>query len=96
MPEDANYFTPENEPARDSWYRRVPSEIARARKIERAAPFTVDADSTPNPGGLPQGGGTRVSFPNNHLQYVVTWFGLALSLAGVFAAYAWQRLRRIS
>ena len=97
MPEEANYFTPENDPAKDAWYRRVPAEIARARGIERAAPFMIDADGTPNPGGLPQGGGTRVSFPNNHLQYVVTWFGLALSLAGVFAAYAWQRIgRRLS
>lgn len=92
-PEDAGYFTPANDPARDAWYRRDPAEIARALKIERAAPFTIDADSTPNPGGLPQGGGTRVRFSNNHLQYVVTWFGLAFALAAVFAAFAWQRLR---
>jgi surfeit locus 1 family protein len=37
-----------------------------------------------------------VNFPNNHLQYVVTWFGLALALAGVFAAFAWQRIGRPS
>jgi surfeit locus 1 family protein len=94
MPDEANCFAPGNDPAKDSGYRRVPSEIARARGIERVAPFTVDADSTPNPGGLPQGGATRVSFPNNHLQYVVTWFGLAFSLAAVFAAFAWQRIHR--
>jgi surfeit locus 1 family protein len=93
MPEQANYFTPENDPARDAWYRRDPGEIARARSIERAAPFTVDADDAPNPGGLPQGGETRVTFTNNHLQYVVTWFGLAFALAAVFIAFAWQRLR---
>ena len=94
MPEQANFFTPSNDPARDAWYRRDPGEIARARRIERAAPFTIDADNTPNPGGLPQGGETRVTFSNNHLQYVVTWFGLALALAAVFAAFAWQRLRQ--
>ena len=92
-PEDAGYFTPANDPARDAWYRREPAEIARARQLDRAAPFTIDADATPNPGGLPQGGGTRVRFANNHLQYVVTWFGLAIALAAVFAAFAWQRLR---
>jgi surfeit locus 1 family protein len=93
MPEDAGYFTPANDPAKNAWYRRDPAEIARALKLERAAPFTIDADRTPNPGGLPQGGGTRVNFPNNHLQYAVTWFGLALALIGVFAAFAWQRMR---
>jgi surfeit locus 1 family protein len=94
MPEQANFVSPGNDPARDAWYRRDPGEIARARGIERAAPFTVDADNTPNPGGLPQGGETRVTFANNHLQYVVTWFGLAFALAAVFAAFAWQRIRR--
>ena len=93
MPEDTGYFTPANDPDRNAWYRRDPVEIARARKIERVASFMIDADATPNPGGLPQGGGTRLRFSNNHLQYVVTWFGIALALAAVFTAFAWQRLR---
>lgn len=94
LPEQANIFTPSNDPAREAWFRRDPGEIAHARGIERAAPFTVDADATTNPGGLPQGGETRVTFSNNHLQYVVTWFGLALALAAVFTAFAWQRITR--
>ena len=32
--------------------------------------------------------------PDNHLQYAVTWFGLALTLVGVFAVFAWQNRRR--
>ena len=36
------------------------------------------------PGGLPQPGKLVVSLPDNHLQYAVTWFGLAVVLAGVF------------
>jgi surfeit locus 1 family protein len=94
MPEDTSYFTPANDSARDAWYRRNPGEIARARGLARAAPFMIDADAAANPGGLPQGGATRVQFTNNHLQYAVTWFGLALALAGVFAAFAWQQTRR--
>jgi surfeit locus 1 family protein len=93
MPEQTNFFTPENDPARNGWYRRDPVEIARSLKLERAAPFTIDADATPNPGGLPQGGDTRLNFPNNHLQYAITWFGLALALTGVFGAFAWQHIR---
>lgn len=93
-PEQANYFLPENDPAKDAWYRRDPLEIGRARGLSAVAPFTIDADATANPGGLPQGGETRVSFPNNHLQYAVTWFGIALALVGVFVAFAWQRVRQ--
>lgn len=94
MPEEGSYFLPGNDPATESWYRRDPADIARARGLPRAAPFTIDAGATPNPGGLPQGGDTRVVFTNNHLQYAVTWFGIALALVGVFAAFARQRLRQ--
>ncbi len=93
-PEEAYYFLPENDPAKDAWYRRDPLEIAQARGLSTVAPFTIDADATPNPGGFPRGGETRVSFPNNHLQYAVTWFGIALALIGVFAAFVWQRIRQ--
>jgi surfeit locus 1 family protein len=91
MPEEAGFFTPANDPGRNAWYRRDPAEIARALGLARVAPFTIDADAAPNPGGLPEGGRTRVRFPNNHLQYAITWFGLALALAGVFGVFAWQR-----
>lgn len=93
MSERAGWFTPDNEPARNAWYRRDPAEIARARGLDRPAPFMIDADATPNPGGLPQGGETRLNFPNNHLQYAITWFGLAGALLAVFAGFARQRLK---
>ena len=48
---------------------------------------TEDADATPNPGGLPVGGVTIVRQPNSHLQYAVTWFGLAAALAGVVGVW---------
>ena len=96
MPEPTTLFSPDNDPGRNAWYRRDPVEIARALKLERAAPFTIDADATPNPGGLPEGGRTRLNLPNDHLQYAITWFGLALALVGVFGVFAWQRLRALS
>ena len=92
-PEPRNSFTPADDPVRDLWFTRDPAAIARYDHIERAAPFTVDADAVPVPGGLPQGGETVLVIPNNHLSYALTWFGLALGLAGVFAAYAAWRLR---
>jgi surfeit locus 1 family protein len=45
------------------------------------APYFIDADGTPNPGGWPIGGLTVVHFSNNHLIYALTWFALALMLA---------------
>ncbi len=50
--------------------------------LDEVVPFFIDADNKPNPGGLPIGGVTIIDFPNNHLQYAVTWYGLALALIG--------------
>ena len=90
--EPRNWFTPADDPARGQWYTRDPAAIAAALGVARAAPFTIDADAGA-PGALPQGGETVLAFPNNHLSYALTWFGMALALAGVFAAYAISRSR---
>ena len=62
----------------------VPGDKARV-----ALPFVVDAEpSRVRPGGWPRGGVTRLELPNRHLEYALTWYGLALTLIGVFAAFA--------
>lgn len=94
LPEVGNIFTPDNQPGSRTWYVRDPQAIAAAEGLARVAPFFVDADATPNPGGLPQGGATRVAFRNDHLGYAITWFGLAASLIGVYLAWAWSQIRR--
>jgi surfeit locus 1 family protein len=91
--EPRTWFTPADDPARGEWFTRDPGAIAAALKLTRAAPFTIDADATGNAGDLPQGGETILAFPNNHLGYAFTWFGMALALAGVFCAFAVTRLR---
>lgn len=93
MPEQPTLFTPDNDPASETWFVRDPMAIAAARGIARVAPFMIDADAAPNRGGLPIGGRTRITFPNRHLEYALTWYGLAATLVGVFAAYAWSRRR---
>lgn len=75
-------FLRSNDPAGDRWYSRDVAAIAAARGLAEVAPYFVDADGTPNPGGWPVGGLTVVSFPNNHLVYAITWYGMALMLAG--------------
>jgi surfeit locus 1 family protein len=91
--EPRNWFTPADDPARGEWFTRDPSAIARAMKLERVAPFTIDAAAGPDPSVLPEGGETILAFPNNHFSYALTWFAMALALAGVFAAFALKTLR---
>ena len=92
-PEKRTSFRPENDPSRDAWYIRDPAEVARAKGLDRVAPFLIDAGDTPNPGGWPKGGQTRLTMTNDHLGYALTWYGLALALAAVFAMLVWRHFR---
>lgn len=86
-------FLRQNQPGKGRWYSRDVAAIASARGLPDVAPYFVDADATPNPGGWPLGGLTVVRFPNSHLIYALTWFGLALltSGAGVYVAHDARR-----
>jgi surfeit locus 1 family protein len=96
MTEPKGSFLQTNVPAADRWYSRDVSAIARARGLSNTAPFFIDADASPNPGGWPVGGLTVIKFPNNHLSYALTWFALAFLAggAGVFVVRDEWQLRQ--
>lgn len=77
-------FLRANAPEEGRWYSRDVPAIAEDRALDgRVAPYFIDADATPNPGGYPLGGLTVVRFRNSHFSYALTWFGLSiLSLLG--------------
>jgi surfeit locus 1 family protein len=79
-------FLHRNDPLHDAWYSRDVAAIAAARGLpaQEVAPYFVDADASPNPGGWPVGGLTVTHFDNNHLVYALTWYCLALlAMSGV-------------
>ncbi|TGX54792.1 SURF1 family protein [Sphingomonas gei] len=86
-------FLRTNDPAADRWYSRDVAAIARARGLGSVAPFFIDADAAPNPGGYPVGGLTVIQFRNSHLVYALTWFALA-ALSGAAAVLALRMRRR--
>lgn len=92
---ERNAFTPAADEAHRTWYWRDIEGIAMHSNLTLEAPIVVVAEQPANPGGLPRFPGYRVDIPNNHLQYAITWFGLALTLIGVYLAYH-VRQRRLT
>jgi surfeit locus 1 family protein len=92
-------FAPENNIGGNLWYWpdiAAMTTSAFAPGSAAALPFFVEADAQPLPsGGLPKGGVTRIALPNRHLEYAVTWFGIGLTLMGVYLAFAISRLRAL-
>jgi surfeit locus 1 family protein len=93
-PEARGLFTPADDPKTNVWYLRDPKAIAAEKKWASAAPFYIDQESPVPTGGLPLPGKLSVQLPDNHLQYAITWFGLALALAGVYVVWLAGRFRR--
>jgi surfeit locus 1 family protein len=92
-PEPPGLFTPTADPAKNLWFARDSTAIAQQKGLEAVAPFYVEQESPPAPGGLPRAGALQPSFPNNHLGYAITWYGLALVLAACFSVWLVGRLR---
>ena len=90
-------FTPANDAARNLWYwpdaAAMTASAFAAQPVEAAPVLDRRRCRAGPPGGLPRGGVTRLDLPNRHLEYALTWYGLALTLIGVYAAFAGGRLR---
>jgi surfeit locus 1 family protein len=94
--QEKRYFAPDNDPPKNFWFH---VDVPLMRQIAGGAPdpaldqFFLDADATANPGGVPIGGQTELDIPNDHLQYAITWFLLAIALVGVYLAFHWENGR---
>nr|WP_310214694.1 SURF1 family protein [Neorhizobium sp. 2083] len=89
-------IVPDNDLAKNIFYWKDLDAMASTTGIDasRVVQFFVDADaSAANPGGWPKGGVTQFDLPNSHLQYAVTWYGLAAALVAVVIGMFFRRKR---
>ena len=84
-------FTPDNDPVGNMWYWRdldgMAASVLSRDDRGKLVPFFVEAEKSDGAGGWPAGGVTRLTLPNKHFGYALTWFGLAAALVGVFVAF---------
>ncbi len=83
--------------ARDEWFTRdlramAEQVAARQARPGRFLPFFIERSGTVPPPLKPNN--ATIMLSNRHLEYAMTWWGLALTLVGAYAAFAWSRLRR--
>jgi surfeit locus 1 family protein len=91
-PDRGNAFMPKNQPRR--WFTRDAPAMAHALNAPAPAPVFLFAETATNPefpalvpAPLPS------EIPNRHLEYALTWFGLAAALLGVYAAVLFRKGR---
>ena len=91
LPGKPSMLVPDNDLAKNIFYWKDLDAMAASDGLSDVIAFFVDADaSVINPGGWPKGGVTQFDLPNNHLQYAVTWYGLAAALLAVVFGMWWR------
>ncbi len=92
--EKAGPIQPKHSATQPLWFARDVSGMAEALRFDKPAPLMLAAETSSNPdfsalkpAALPS------DVPNRHLEYALTWFGLAGVLAAFYAAMVGKRLR---
>jgi cytochrome oxidase assembly protein ShyY1 len=92
FPETPGLLTPAPNPAARLWFVRDHHAMAKALGWGEVAPFYIDLESPAPENGIPRPGPLDVHLKDDHLQYAITWFGLAAAVLIAFAV--WARGRR--
>lgn len=84
-----SWLMPDNDPVRNAWFWFDLPAMSRAARLDSAVTFYLEADLTPNPGGMPIGAQTQIELPDPHVEYSITWFALAIGLIVIW--FVWHR-----
>jgi surfeit locus 1 family protein len=83
-----------DDPAHRRFYARAVAPMAEVLGAERPAPVFLMAETPSAASAALKPMPLPVNLPNRHLEYAVTWFGLAAALVGVYAAMLFNDRRR--
>ncbi len=92
-PDRPGLFTPHDDATHRRFYALDPPAIGAALGLKRIAPLTLVALGPEVAGRYPVPAQHLPRPPNDHLQYALTWYGLAGALVVVFVAWSRKVLR---
>lgn len=90
-PKSKSIFTPNNDEQKNQYYWRDHAAMSRfalgTAPKNKIIPFFIDGQEKTITGKWPKSSVTRITFSNRHMEYALTWFGLAAGLIGVFIVF---------
>ncbi len=93
FPEAAGWLTPAENRDKRLWFTRDQLSMASVLGWGAVAPFYIDLETPVPDNGIPRPGPLQVHLRDDHLQYAITWFGLAGAVVIAFAVWARGRRR---
>lgn len=86
-----NPWIPDNEPGRDQWFFADVAQMTAKAGLKDAKPYIVKLSPDNALQGYPKGPHASYKIPNKHLEYAITWFGLAATLIVIYVMYHIRR-----
>jgi cytochrome oxidase assembly protein ShyY1 len=93
FPETAGMLTPPENPAKRLWFTRDHLAMARSLGWGNVAPFYIDLEQPVPTNGIPKPGPLEVHLKDDHMQYAITWFGLAGAVVIAFGVWMFGQRR---
>ena len=93
FPEHPGLLTPAENRAKRLWFVRDSGAMASQLGWGNVAPFYIDLETPVPANGVPKPGPLTVHLRDEHMQYAITWFSLAVAVVIAFAV--WLRSRRM-
>lgn len=79
-------FSPDNKPAKNIWFYEDIPAMSMATELT-LTPLMVEITGTVEKGAFPIPGNGKITVRNDHLNYAITWFALAIIAAVMFVIY---------
>lgn len=88
---ERNWLTPPNDPERNLWFGRDIDEMAGWGELKNVLPAMIDIVGTQDRANLPVPSDGTIKLRNDHLSYIITWYGIAFSILVIFLLYHRKR-----
>jgi len=90
-PDDRNSATPENDVAGNTWFAR--DVVQMAAQLQTRPLLVVARQISPAEAGVTPLPVDSSAIPNDHLNYAITWYSLAVVWAAMTLYFLWRNRR---
>lgn len=84
---ERSYFTPKSQPEKNIWFGRDIAQMADSANLMNVAPVMLDMVGEQDVTHLPVPSDGTIRIRNDHLSYILTWYGIALGILVIFVVY---------
>lgn len=84
---ERNWLTPASNVQENIWFGRDTAAMAESAKLKNPIPAMLDIVGVQDENHLPVPSDGTIKLRNDHLSYIVTWYGIAFSILVIFILY---------